>query len=139
METKIIDLSSIDKNFKVETTITEPDIIWFDVKNAPFVIHGVTYDSNQGLFIRMPQEIANKTNDGVAYLCKNTSGGRVRCRTNSKFLGIKVVYKAEAPYGHFSITGHRGFDIYKDVKNERVYCGSFIPRRPSPDGYSSSC
>ncbi|MBE5732195.1 MAG: hypothetical protein E7353_04070 [Clostridiales bacterium] len=139
MKDKVIDLSTIDKNFKVETTITEPDIVWFDVKNAPFAIHGVTYDSNQGLFIRMPQEIANKTNDGVAYLCKNTSGGRVRFRTNSKFLGIKVVYKAEPPYGHFSITGHRGFDIYKDIKNESVYCGSFIPPRPSPDGYSSSC
>ena len=38
-----------------KTDITEQDIVWLDIKEAPFVIHGVSYDSEQGRYIRMPR------------------------------------------------------------------------------------
>ena len=131
-----IKIEDIDKNFKVESNITEPDIVWFDVKNAPFAIHGVTYDEKQGLFVRMPKEIAESVSDGVSNLYKHTTGGRVRFRTNSSFIAIKVVYNAGGPLDHFTILGQRGFDIYKDAEN--IYCGSFRPGATnSSNGYSS--
>ncbi len=139
MSNKVVNITDIDKNFKVESSITEPDIVWFDVNNAPFSIYGVTYDENQGLFVRMPKDVAENTNDGVAHLYKHTSGGRVRFRTNSHFIGIKVEYVAEGLMDHFTILGQRGFDIYKSNGNDNEYCGSFRPNvNNSENGYSSS-
>ncbi len=132
-----IKIENIDKNFKVESTITEPDIVWFDVKNAPFTIHGITFDEEQGLFIRMPKDVAQSVSEGVFNLYKHTSGGRVRFRTNSSFIAIKVVYNAVGPLDHFTILAQRGFDLYKDLNCE--YCGSFRPgATDSTKGYSSS-
>ena len=49
-----IRIEEIDKNLVVETDIAEPDILWLDVKEAPFVIHGVQYDEKRGMSIIIP-------------------------------------------------------------------------------------
>ena len=38
MEVRIME---VDKNFIVDTNITETDIEWFDIRTEPFSIHGV--------------------------------------------------------------------------------------------------
>ena len=37
-----MDISKIDKNFKVETNINRADIKFYDVKEEPFKIYGVS-------------------------------------------------------------------------------------------------
>ena len=71
-------IDEIDKNLLIQTDITEPDIVWLNVKNAPFVISGITYDEEQGVFVRMPQKIADQVSHSVGYLNSCTAGGRVR-------------------------------------------------------------
>ena len=48
-------IEEIDRNLRVESSITEPDIVWFDVRQAPFSVFGVFYDEQQRCFVRMPQ------------------------------------------------------------------------------------
>ena len=37
-------IEEIDKNLFIETNITEPDIVWLNIRQAPFVILGIDYD-----------------------------------------------------------------------------------------------
>ena len=47
MSNEVRNVADVDKNFKVDSNIKEPDIVWFDVKNEPFSIHGISFDENQ--------------------------------------------------------------------------------------------
>ncbi len=132
-------IDEIDRNLHVESNITEPDIIWLDARQAPFVIFGLQYDEGQGCFVRMPQAVADAVNDGVAHLNRNTAGGRVRFRTNSTFIGIRAVMKNEGMMSHFTLAGQSGFDLYRSVAGEQSkYVGTYIPPMGIKEGYSSS-
>ena len=127
MNSNSVKIEDIDKNFKVESTICEPDIVWLDAKDAPFSIHGVTFDEKQGLFVRMPQEIAENVNSGVAYLYQHTAGGRVRFRTNSSYIAVKLEYNGKNSFAHITVLGQRGADIYRSENGQSVYYESIMP------------
>ncbi|MBE6581242.1 MAG: hypothetical protein E7650_06480 [Ruminococcaceae bacterium] len=133
-------IEDIDKNLVVETTITEPDLVWLDVREAPFVLYGVRYDEAQGRFVRMPQEVANEISAGVSGgLNRCTAGGRVRFRTNSRYIAIKAVMKNGAPMVHMPLTGQSGFDLYRvDKKGKDTYYRTFVPPRGMSEGYASA-
>jgi hypothetical protein len=50
-------LEQIDKNFKLDG-VTEKDVVWYDVKEAPFRIYGVYFDESEGRFRRLPASVA---------------------------------------------------------------------------------
>ena len=82
-----MDISKIDKNFAIKTAIDEPDVKWYSVLEEPFDIYGLYKTKEDGLFRRMPKEVAEnihssttgEINIGVKNLYTNTSGGRIRC------------------------------------------------------------
>ena len=124
-----MNISEIDKNLKVDTDITEPDIVWLDAKSAPFRIYGLIYDDALGKYLRMPDPIARSTSTAVSILNDNTAGGRLRFRTNSGFIGIYAVMKNALPFSHMPATGKSGFDLYRktDDREGFVYYHSLIP------------
>ncbi len=132
-------IEDIDKNLKVETTVTEPDIVWLNARQAPFSLHGVTYDEGQGCYIRMPQEVADTVSPGVANLNRNTAGGRLRFRTDSSFIGIRAVQKNANLMSHITRVGQSGFDLYrKNPTGTDVYYSTFMPPAEAlKTGYSS--
>ncbi|MBQ8352075.1 MAG: hypothetical protein IJY20_08565 [Clostridia bacterium] len=131
-------IEEIDHNLRVESNITEPDLIWLDAQAAPFSILGVQYDEQQTCFVRMPQAVADTVNPGVSLLNRNTAGGRVRFRTNSTFIGIRAVMRNEGTMAHFTLAGQSGFDLYRSVAGETpVYKGTFMPVVGMKEGYSS--
>ena len=132
-------IEEIDKNLVVNTDITEPDIVWVDIKQAPFVISGVIYDEKRGCYTRMPQEIADQVSEGVAYLNTNTAGGRVRFRTNSDFIGIRAVMNNNELMSHITLAGQSGFDLYRRTDGENMECfyHAFIPPMGMSTGYSA--
>lgn len=128
----------IDKNLKVETDITEPDIVWLDAKEAPFSLHGISYDADQGCYVRLTQDVADKVSVGVSNLNRNTSGGRVRFRTTSTFIGIRAMMENRTLMPHITLAGQSGFDLYR--KNEAgfdLYYRTFVPPMGMKAGYSS--
>ena len=116
-----MDIKAIDKNFN--TSFTPPnDIEWFSIEETPFIIHGVAY-CEEGLYRRLPKEIAEKTNEGVAHLSKNTAGGRVRFCTNSPYIVVRVEEPFEMPVSHMTVVGKCGVSLFVDNK----FKGTIMP------------
>lgn len=131
-------LDEIDKNLKIETDITEPDLVWLDGRSAPFALHGVFYDEAQRCYVRMPQAVADRVSPGVSHLNQCTAGGRIRFKTNSSFIAIRAVQKNRALMPHITLAGQSGFDLYrKNEAGEEIWYATFMPPRGMTEGYSS--
>lgn len=131
------DISKIDPNFKVTTSLTEADIQFFDVRNEPFKGYGLYEFSEGEQFRRLPEEVAKVTSDGVYDLHTNTAGGRVRFKTDSKYIVIKSVMSNVCNFAHMTLLGTSGFDIYENKNNRSSYIKSFIPPTDLKNGYES--
>ena len=120
-------ISDIDKNLAVESTVGLENIVWLDVKEAPFTIHGL-YQTEKGKpFLRMPEDIAAATSEGVRWLNTNTAGGRIRFRTNSSRIALKAVMPDNGTMPHITMLGQSGFDLYRSDGGQYAYAGSFMP------------
>lgn len=130
-------IEDFDKNMAIETNITEPDLVWLDAKESPFVLSGVFYDPERKRYLRLPADVAEQTGPGVAHLNTNTAGGRVRFRTDSSYIAIRMVAKNTTLMNHIPLTGQSGFDLYRDEDGECVYFSTFRPPMGMTAGYSS--
>ena len=52
-----MDISQIDPNFKDSTIPEGADIVWHDLSNPAFSLHGVKYDKDLDLYLRMAERI----------------------------------------------------------------------------------
>ena len=133
-----MNIEELDKNLKVETTIEEPDLVWFDAKEAPFLLTGILYDAAQGRYLRVPQAVANGISKGASGSLNHcTAGGKVRFRTDSPYIAIRAVMDHKRIMSHMPLTGQSGFDLYHTVEGRETYYRSFIPPRDLTTGYSS--
>ena len=130
-----MDISKIDKNFKVETKINKGDIKFYDVKQAPFKVYGVIHEN--GKFRRMPETVAKSVSDAVNDLHVHTAGGRVRFKTNSSYVAINTKMSALGKMPHMAFTGSIGFDLYVKKNGEFIYTGSYQPTVGIVDGFES--
>ncbi|MBQ7226424.1 MAG: hypothetical protein IJX02_07495 [Clostridia bacterium] len=128
-------LEEIDKNFKIETNIDKSDIKLYSVLEEPFCVYGVKYEN--GKFRRMPENVAKSVNEGVARLHTNTSGGRVRFKTDSSYIAIVAKMCNIGKMDHFAITGSGGFDMYVRVNGKDRFNNTFRPHFDFTDGYES--
>ena len=134
-----IDFSKIDPNMAVDTTIGEPDVFFYDVRKPPFAVYGLYNYQNEKEFKRLPDEIGQNTNPGVAKLYLNTAGGRLRFSTDSQYVAIRaempMIYRAS----HFALTGSAGFDLFVDdpVTGESAFISPFRPDYNFQEGYES--
>ena len=99
-----MDIAKIDKNFELPK-VERDDIVWINVQDAKELVFGVFYDEGAERYYRMPQEIANTVNEGVAELCRETAGGRLRFKTNSPFVALKGIVDDAPPMFHMPSTG----------------------------------
>ena len=67
-------ISEIDTNFKLETSLDIDNIKFYNILNEPFSLFGVKYEN--GLCRRLPESIAKQVNDGVYNLHIHTAGGQ---------------------------------------------------------------
>lgn len=105
-------LSRIDPNFKVQNGISLRDVRFYNVKENSFCLSGLSFDEKG--FYRMPEREAKKVSDGVAGLCRNTSGGRLRFVTDSPYVALSVRMPSRPISPHLSAMGCMGFDLYRD-------------------------
>ena len=130
------DISTVDRNFKVDTKIDKEDIVFFNALDEPFEINGVYF--GEGQFRRMPSEVANTLNKGIQSLHTHTAGGRLRFKTNSPYVAIHT--KIDAPlnkYPFFSISGKSGFDMYVKRDGKDVFYREFMIPEDYESGYES--
>lgn len=127
----IVDISRIDRNFKLQHNIAKDDICFYNADEKPFRIYGVFKEN--GKYRRMPENVARAVSDGVYFLHANTAGGRVRFVTDSPYVAIKTQMDGLGKMPHFAFTGSIGFDLYAD----NIYQKTFVPGCDIEDGYES--
>nr|WP_308742342.1 SGNH/GDSL hydrolase family protein [uncultured Anaerocolumna sp.] len=131
------DISKIDKNLKVSSSFDENDILFFDVRNDPFKIYGLYNYKKETVFKRMPDDIAKAASEGVGILNYNTTGGRVRLKTTSRYIAIKAKMPSVTVLPHMTLAGTSGFDLYINNDGKSTYYKTFMPPVGMEDGYES--
>ena len=125
------DFLKFDKNFVVETKIKKDDIKFYNALNNPFKIYGVKHEN--GIFRRMPEEVAKTVSEAVNRIHTQTAGGRIRFKTDSKYIAINAKMINIERFSHFALTGSTGFDLYDGKR----FIKSFVPPYDIKDGYES--
>lgn len=127
-----MDISKIDNNFAERRDVSsKKDIHFYSVENSPFTVYGVF--KKEGLYRRMPDDVAKNVSDGVYYLHTNTAGGRVRFRTDSSYIAIRAEMDSVGKMPHFALAGSAGFDLYAD----NVYVNTYVPPYNIENGYDA--
>jgi len=129
-------IEEIDKNLQVEKELDVSDCKFYDVRKAPFKIYGLC--SGEEKLRRVPEKVAQSAETwGVKVLSENTSGGRVRFKTNSEYVAIRCVMSDISRFSHMPLTGSSGFDMYIFENGKASFEKSFVPPHDMTDGYSS--
>lgn len=96
----------------------------FNARHAPFHIHGLYKSENEGLFRRIPSDVAEATNGGVRLLHTNTAGARVRFATDSSYIAVGAIYPPMEFHskGSAALSGLGAFcfDLYADGRHVQV-------------------
>ncbi|MBE6589970.1 MAG: hypothetical protein E7643_07305 [Ruminococcaceae bacterium] len=132
-----MDISKIDRNFKIEHHIDEENVVLYDVRSEPFDLYGLYNPTEEADFKRMPDEIAKNVNEGVASLYLNTAGGRVRFATDSRYVAIKAEMPSLTHFSHMPFSGTSGFDLYLDdpVSDSTRYVKSYFADMRATEGF----
>ena len=117
----IMDISKIDKNFKVETKIEREGLTFYDIDETPFKIYGVFREGEH--YVRMPTDAAKSVSERVVSLYRHSAGGRVRFITDSPYVAVSIKLDRVYKMSHFAFTGSVGCDIYSGTR----YIGTIIP------------
>ena len=135
-------LSEVDENLKIETNLKKDDIRFYDVLKPPFTLYGVIPPEKSGeIFYRIPPEVAETVNRGVAAMNRCTAGGRVRFKTDSSYVAIRVDIPSEQDlldHGpHMAFTCAAGMDLYETIDGKERYVLTFIPPLNFKEYYES--
>ena len=106
-----MDLEKVDKNFLVEHK-KEDGINFINIKEEPIKIHGLIYDDKLLRYERMNNDVADSISGHLSFLNGCTSGGRIRFRTNSEKLSLKVFLGKVWGLSYYSKTQAVSFSLY---------------------------
>jgi len=134
-----MDMARIDPNLKVECKISRENVSVFDVRKAPFQLHGIIppTDAPEDKFRRIPEATALSVSKNVHWLHANTTGARLRFRTNSSYIAIHAEMPCIWKYSHDALTGCAGFDLYAFENGRETYAHTFIPPYSIENGFES--
>ena len=113
-------LAEIDKNFKVEK-LGSAEYAFRDCREEPFRIYGLLMPTEETPhFMRMPQAVADQVNVQVQELACNTTGGRIRFKTDSAKVAIRVWMHDVLKAPHFPLTGSAGLSTIRILRKDIV-------------------
>ena len=136
-------IEELDPNFKVKQEFDEKGIAFRDIEEEPFKIYGVkkqpTNRQPKGQYCRIDDSTSRTISENIFWLNRNTSGGRVRFKTNSTTVTILCAQSGIPSQSHMCRMGSTGFDLYlEEDAGSSVYKGSFVPPFDNKDGYVST-
>ena len=114
-------MNQVDKNMIIATKIEKEGIAFHSIDNEPFKIYGVWRTGDR--YYRVPREIAVTVSKNINQKCDQTAGGRVRFKTNSPYVAVKVTLHNVEQIAMMAVSGSMGLDIYSNG----VFAGSFRP------------
>ncbi len=123
------------KPYRFEMSFEEKNLLFYDVRQAPFAVYGLYDAANQPVFRRLPEDVAAATSENVSELALDTAGGRVRFSTDSPYVVIKAVMPKVCRFDHMPLTGTTGMDLYVDSDGGSHYHQTLRPSLDVTDGY----
>lgn len=111
-----------DKNLSVDNTSFDETLCVYDVTKEPFTLYG-NCKTAKNIFARMNEKAAENISPAVSNRGARSTGVRLRFKTNSKRLGIKVNLSMALHFPSQTAISAKGFDIYADGK----YVNSIFP------------
>ena len=112
-----VKLGDVDKNFVQETTLGLDNIVYHSVKDKPFKIYGADEDTfKKDGFWRISEDLMNKC-PWLEWGAHCTTGFRVRFKTNSEYVAIKIKFINEIDI-EFMSPNRMACDLYRDYKNQ---------------------
>lgn len=107
-------IERIDQNFAVGAPLEQrfPTIKMYSLEESGAEVCGLYHKGENGVFCRLPQELLPSLSENIQSLAYNTAGGRVRFRTDSPFVGVKVKLISSFNMRHMPLSGSSGCDIY---------------------------
>ncbi len=106
-------IEQIDKRFAASEALTKrfPTIKLHELTASPAKVYGLHHTGENGIFARMPVELADSINPSISTLARHTAGGRIRFRTDSPFVAIKAKRLNKFYMRHMPLSGSTGCDI----------------------------
>ena len=132
-----MDIRQYDRNFADKQCSDKPNVVWYDIRKAPFRIYGLHDPQAGSVFTRMPRPVAKAVSAGVCALSENTAGGRVRFSTDSPYIALRAAMPGLSQMTHMALTGSSGFDLYLDDAESTVFVSSFRPTADAKTGFAA--
>jgi len=108
----------------------EPPLRWLQLPNPQMEVDGLPwYGENGGEFFRLPVKLKDTYRKPVWDLAQSPSGGRIRFRTNSTTLAIRLEYPEPPGMSNMHAFGQTGVDLY-----DGVYRGTAIAGKDAKPG-----
>ena len=109
----------------------EAPMRWMQLPNQQMEVNGLPwYGENGGELARLPSKLKDTYRKPVWDLAQSPSGGRIRFRTNSGALAIRLEYPGPPGMRNMHAFGQTGVDLYADG----VYRGTAIADSDSKPG-----
>lgn len=98
-----------------------------DVNEKPIVISGLNWLAENSNYNRLPIKRLSECNGFVVDAASSTAGVSIHFMTNSKIIGIEVIYGKDPDYSHIPRSGASGFDIYLGKGRDKKFLIAFFP------------
>jgi lysophospholipase L1-like esterase len=109
----------------------DASVHWLTLPSAGMQINGLPwYGENGGALYRLPIKLKDTYNQPVWELAQDPSGGRIRFRTDSSLVAIRLEYPRPPAMKNMHAFGQSGVDLYADG----VYRGTAIATPDSGPG-----
>ena len=128
-----MNIKDIDKNLDINTKINEKDLRFISALEDPFDLYGTCGER----YLRLPLKDAERVSEGVKQLAANTSGVRIRFKTDSKFVAVSVKYSDVCRIEHMSLAGTSGIDMYTRENGGYLFQTLFLPPISMEDSFES--
>lgn len=132
-----LSVGEVDSNLRVETSLNLPATDWRSAKSGAFQIYGLWQPFSDDVFRRIPESVATETSVGVTAMHSCTAGGRIRFRTDSSFIALKVGMPNPGLFSHMAVMGSAGFDLYLSDGTSSRFTAVFTPPMEIHGGYES--
>ncbi len=109
---------------RVTKDIKTKDLTFYNIKTKPFKVYGLNDVSKN--FCRMPIDIADKVSGAVSQKNYEPTGGRIRFKTDSDIIAIKIKMKDIPLHPTLSTLYLSGCSLYKFENGEHIYLHSFM-------------
>ena len=116
-----MNISNTDPRLVVPSYIGKPDVRFFDIDEFPFKIYGVSRFGDG--YLRVDPSVAARLNSRAKKFNSATAGGRVRFKTDSPYVAVRVHIGEIYRVPMLTLTASAGLDLYEGKK----FLGSFNP------------